>query len=166
MNCPYCSSEVVYDDGYYCSFCNVEFKKDELTFDGHRKVFHEQKQFMSSYDLDLSLKELKELHTVNLLELLFVARSERSNEYNLLRTINKSLDQGLNQFKDAASEQGKNYEYFTRKAWVIENLLIERMGWYPKRLTRNFLDDFKKKCSESMTKQMNITRTRKVESQS
>lgn len=163
MNCPYCSSEVQEksEEVSYCSFCDMSFKNEYLIENGKRSHFFEIRGAVFKNYLNKKTAELKSLHTFNLLELLNYARKERGREYSLLSTLNKGIDQGGEEYKTAAKEQGRNYEYYTRKAWIIENILLSRMGWFPQRITQNFLDDYKKRCFTSIKKDMKISKTRK-----
>ncbi|WP_160037235.1 hypothetical protein [Paenibacillus sp. An7] len=43
-------------------------------------------------------------------------------------------------FKSGQDEGAKNYRYWTRKAWIIENILRDRAGYYPIKITDNMLN--------------------------
>ncbi|CAM4307587.1 hypothetical protein P4H94_23480 [Paenibacillus macerans] len=77
-----------------------------------------------------STSELLKKDSYFLTVLLQLVRQERKLTYNLLRVINKgaALQPG---FEEGQREVGKTYQYWTRKAWIIENILRDRVGYYP-----------------------------------
>ncbi|QIZ09322.1 hypothetical protein HFZ78_23625 [Priestia megaterium] len=44
-----------------------------------------------------------------------------------------------NDFKEAEKESGRDYLYFTKKAFVVENIIRTRLGYVPDRITESYL---------------------------
>jgi len=100
-----------------------------------------------------STKELLELETIELLCLLQHARQYRSDVYNLRINVHRARDLGANMDKfDATSFS--DYEDATRKVWVIENIIKDRIGYYPKKVTENFLALYLERIEKSQKKKM------------
>jgi hypothetical protein len=119
------------------------------------------KQFISVADAEKSVKELVNYHTYDLLVCLRLAREERTKAYDLLKTFNKAIDQGGAEFVESAAEQGKIYEYWTKRCWVLENILMDRMGYFPERITDDMLLKMQERCLRAQQKRMTISRERK-----
>ncbi|QQZ64542.1 hypothetical protein JI735_34470 (plasmid) [Paenibacillus sonchi] len=76
-----------------------------------------------------------------LIVLLRLVRDERKSAFNLLRIINKgdAAQPEIAALQAGQSEGAKNYKYWTRKAWIIENILRDRAGYYPAKITEGLL---------------------------
>jgi hypothetical protein len=154
--CPYCATEVNAGNDYFCSFCQLEVRPAK---DGSRKPQHYQIYF-DEYEVEKPTAELMKLHTFQLLYLLRLVRKERGNSYGSLNTFHKAVNAGAGEFKDNEQQQGKTYEYWTRKAWIIENILLDRMGYIPERINDRFLEAYLQRC-EKRLKPMRISKERK-----
>lgn len=53
-------------------------------------------------------------------------------DFVLLQLLNKA-SKTESTLQATADETGGEYEYYTRKAWVIENILLERQGFFPEK---------------------------------
>jgi hypothetical protein len=73
-------------------------------------------------DLQKSTPELMCFSIVELLFLLKLARYERSFIYKQRHTFIQALKQGENQFNEGEQYTFKEYEFYTRKCFVLENL--------------------------------------------
>ena len=139
QTCPYCGLALVFDaDHYYCTFCQMTIASADVQQDGGRKPITADPFVCADY-VELSTPELMEKSTTFLIYLLRLVRKERKNQYNYLRLFNKVMDTGSNEYLEAAQESGKTYEWWTRKAWVIENILRDRMATFPVRVTDYYL---------------------------
>jgi hypothetical protein len=69
----------------------------------------------------------------------------------LLYSIKKtkhSKSYGSKDYKEAEKDSGRDYIYFTKKAFVVENIIRSRIGYVPARITENdlvkYLENIKK----------------------
>ncbi|MBG9667189.1 hypothetical protein ABE21_15160, partial [Bacillus thuringiensis] len=60
-----------------------------------------------------------------------------------------------------ANETGGDYEYYTRKAWVIENILLERQGFFPEKITARVLQYMEEQIQKSKKKTMKISKVQR-----
>jgi len=97
--------------------------------------------------------ELLKLETIELLCLLRHARNYRSEVYKLRILTHKAEDQGGDMKQIEATSYG-DYEDATRKVWVIENIIKERIGYYPQKVTENFLGMYLDRIEKSQNKKM------------
>ncbi|MEH7460108.1 hypothetical protein V7183_23780 [Bacillus sp. JJ1127] len=73
----------------------------------------------------------------------------RSNPYYGLRLFNKASEVD-NDYQELAKNQGKDYEYWTRRKFVIENILLERQGYFPEKITDKVLEFMADQIKKSM----------------
>lgn len=79
-------------------------------------------------------EELVQFHTYDLLILLRLVREELSNAYNLMRIIKK-----------ASKGVEEEYRRYTARMKVLEGILIDRMGYKPKRVDDKLLASLRAK---------------------
>ncbi|MED5052579.1 hypothetical protein P9850_12200 [Anoxybacillus rupiensis] len=169
ITCPYCASELKAEqENVYCSFCDIVLGPDSewgmWAEDGTRVPGKKIKGFITADHAEKSVKELVSYHTYDLLVCLRLAREERTKAYDLLKTFNKALDQGGVEFAEDAAAQGKVYEYWTKRCWVLENILMDRMGYFPERITDDILLKMEAHSLRAQQRKMKISRERKVAS--
>lgn len=168
--CPYCETKItvketgVYINHGFCEFCHVL-----LGPNSHYGMYNENglrgtKKRMKMVVLEeakKSLPELLTLHTVDLLFLLRLARVERAAQYNLLRIYNKAGDEGidLKEYQETFKHQGGEYEYWTRNCWRIENIIYDRLGYFPEKITDEFILRYEARV-EKLPKSMKISKER------
>lgn len=160
--CPYCGSEVVaveIGNLYDCYFCEMEITEVELQADSNRKPIP-FREIVSIEEVYQSTVEFFNYHTYELLCLLRLIRKERTGIYNNMNVFYKARLEGSKEFEEVEKEQAAEYQLYTRKAWVIENILIDRMGHVPERLTDQYLIKFRNDCMRKM-KPMQIRQERK-----
>ncbi|KRE46149.1 hypothetical protein [Paenibacillus sp. Soil522] len=134
--CPYCHLALVLDaDQYYCTFCQMTVVSIDVPNDVSRKPLVFDSYFYADY-AELSTPELMKKSTFFLVFLLRLVRQERTDINKHLKLFNKVIDAGTHDYLEAAQESGRTYEWWTRKAWVIENILRDRIGHFPTRITR------------------------------
>ncbi|QVY63978.1 hypothetical protein [Cytobacillus gottheilii] len=179
ITCPYCATSLrIMDAGPFkdhaeCTFCQVllgpESEHGMYAQNGARMPHIKQKPMITIADAEKPLYELKKLHTIDLILCLKEARLKRADLYNLVRTFNvavdglksdSSKDSEVQQYSQVADEQGKEYEYWTRKCWCIENLLIERLGYFPQKINDLLYSKFITNKERSINKAMKISRSR------
>ncbi|AXI32845.1 hypothetical protein CIB87_28345 (plasmid) [Priestia megaterium] len=127
MKCLYCDSENNSTD-QACSVCGAPLhtKRPQL------------KEYVSLQDSALSFEDLQRFHTYDLLVLLRLVREERSKSYNLMRTVQKAPE-GVEIDKSVIEFGESEYRLYTARMKLIEGLLVDRMGYKPKRVDDKLL---------------------------
>lgn len=126
---------------------------------GKRKNFLPDSQ-PAHDDLKRSTPELMTKTTIDLLFLLKFARAERSSIYRQRNVFIKALKTGDADFKEGEQYTFVEYEYWTRKCFVLENLIRERIGYVPAKLTESYLQNLAARMIESTKKDMVIQQPR------
>lgn len=133
MICSYCGLENE-NDMENCGFCDAPLNKQRPQL----------KSFVFLEQAELPFGELSSFHTYDLLVLLRLVREERSSTYNLMRITRKAskeieIDSGSLTFTE------QEYRRYTACMKVIEGILIDRMGYKPKRVDDKLLNSLKMK---------------------
>lgn len=158
--CSFCGSTLeVKDTSYYCCFCDLELVSDQIQKNGLRRQVSLE-QAASLGEANQSTKELIQKDSYYLTCLLRLVRQERTRIYNYLRIFNRANKQQAD-FVDQAQDMGERYEYWTRKMWVIENILRDRAGCFPERITDNYLRDMAENIEKSNCKPMHFVSRKK-----
>ncbi|QDZ77363.1 hypothetical protein D0437_32330, partial [Bacillus cereus] len=89
--------------------------------------------------------------------LLREVREARSQTYYGLQLLNKASKEE-HTLQATADETGGEYEYYTRKVWVIENILLERQGFFPEKITARVLEYMGEQIRKSKKKMMKISK--------
>ncbi|MQR84343.1 hypothetical protein GFV16_00090 [Bacillus megaterium] len=166
-SCCYCGSEIQLKN-CYCDFCEIQLDKSDIQINGNRK------KIVSSFipgvsTLKNSTVELLKYSTIELVYLLRMARKERSEAYGLRFSIVKGIEQsGDNkEFKELVKggEQQlyEDYEYWSRKCFVLENIIRERTAFYPASITDQYISKLLHHAERSERKPMQLSTGRKVE---
>ncbi|MCM3571265.1 hypothetical protein [Neobacillus mesonae] len=155
--CAYCGSPVNSNGGhdYYCSFCMMNLDYGDVQENGKRKNLLPFSQ-PSLSDLDKSTPELMCFSTVELLFLLKFARKERTDIYKQRYILIRAMKVGADEYTEAEQYTFREYEKATRKCFVLENLIRERIGYYPAKLTDSYIQTLAAKMEESAKKDMVI----------
>jgi hypothetical protein len=133
MICSYCQSE----NSQYaetCGFCGAPLKKQRPTM----------REFIYLEQCERPFSDLSLFHTYDLLVLLRLVREERSKSYNLMRSVQKAPD-GVVVDSDTRSFAESEYRRYTARMKVIEGILIDRMGYKPKRVDDKLLESLRAK---------------------
>jgi hypothetical protein len=107
--------------------------------DNHERLDVRVHEFVLTAYIDRTTLEIMTLSTFELLFLLKMIRKERNDMYHYMHVFHRAGDAGSNDFKEAEKESGKDYMYFTKKAFVVENIIRTRLGYVPERITENYL---------------------------
>lgn len=149
--CPYCGSilerEQLYKkDKVLCEFCEIFVIP---SVNGTRK---ERYRRMESVDYDhirMNTAQIMEMHTYDLLLLLQLIRDQKRDYYNSVCTMKKVNSKIQNpEYKETEIEAGNQYEMMKRKNFVVENILRDRMGYIPKKVTQKLLLSFQERCRD------------------
>lgn len=129
MACTYCNLETI--NTQKCDFCKADLSISRPTINGQLDFVH----------ADLSQPALKELHTYDLLLILNQLRTERTSTYKTMQLVRKAPDEVKNENYDDMKEQGiEQYREITARKNIIEQILVDRMGYYPLRVDRKLLE--------------------------
>lgn len=172
MFCPYCGTEAKVNhtgvlEEANCNFCGGILVDEDTgypklcTIKGERFEFHKIKYNVFIDHVEQTVSILKTYHTFDLYLLLKEVRSMRSDTYYALQLFNKA-SQVENEYQEVAKNQGKDYEYWTRRKFVIENILIERQGYFPEKITDKVLGFMLDQIKKSMKRKMNISQTKRI----
>jgi len=137
MICSYCGQENS-EHMDLCSFCVAPLKKERPYLREH--LFLDQ--------CELSFSELSLFHTYDLLILLRLVREERSTCYRLMRSVQKAPE-GVVVDSDTLDFAESEYRRYTARMRVIEGILIDRMGYKPKRVDDKLLASLKSKIENN-----------------
>jgi hypothetical protein len=154
--CPYCGSKVEsFGKKFSCLFCELIVDEKDVQQNGKRKNFLPASQ-PAYEDLQRSTPELMRMNIVELLFLLRFARAERSSIYGQRQLFILAIKEGVGEFRKGEQYTFKEYEYWTRKCFVIENLIRERLGYIPKKLTEAYIQNLADRMFDSAKKDMRI----------
>lgn len=111
--CKYCSTNLL--NNRYCPFCDMIFSEEETCIDGQRPSVIIEEIPLDEMELRHSkTSDLKNEKTLYLYYLLKICRQSTRNYF--------------------ASNNQEQYDFFMKKKFVLENILIERIGYIPGRL--------------------------------
>lgn len=177
--CSYCATDLTkellavkggeYHNHTSCPHCKILLGPNSnwgnYTEDGKRVISKQIKPMIAIEDVQQPLHILNDFHTHDLLLALRLARLERHKTYDLLKTFNKASDnmneEDFQKFEVATEETGNEYDYWTRRCWMLENLLMDRMGYFPQRISNEMLFNIKERSLQAQKKPMVISRVRR-----
>lgn len=133
MICSYCGSENSKNE-VHCNFCEAPLNQ----------LRPKLKDFLFIEQAELPFVELNLLHTYDILILLRLVREERTRSYSLMRTLQKAPE-GMEIDSSSLDFAEKEYRRYTARMKVLEGILIDRMGYKPKRVDDKLLAAFKAK---------------------
>ena len=130
MICTYCQTEQQ-ENKKICSFCEADLTQTRP----------QKKQILSQEEAYQSQPILAMYHTYDLLLLLSHLREERSNSYKTMQIVRKAPDEAKNDNYEETNQYGQElYREATARKNIIEQILIDRMGYYPKRIDNKLLE--------------------------
>lgn len=164
FTCPYCGSELILqDEKYYCDFCVMRLGPNQVQRN-HERISVRIRDFALDVYLEKTTPELMRYSTFELLSLLKYARAERTSLYHYLNVFYKARKHGqTEEFKETEEESGRHYEQITRKMFVLENIIRQRLGYVPHRITDAYLAWYLKEMKKDKHKPMIIRQQRKDE---
>lgn len=155
--CMFCGSKVVKRDQiYYCLFCNMELIAGQVQHNGSRRQISFEEP-TSLKDAELFTGELMKKDSYYLTCLLRMIRKERSKIYHYVHIFKKANEQ-QGSFVDQEADAGSRYEYWTRKGWIIENILRERCGFFPEKIYNSYVQMMAQNARRSNAKLMQVKR--------
>lgn len=154
--CPYCSTNLRYS---VCDFCGYVGEGNE---NGERSNKYKIRNFFSLQRAIQPLAELEKCHTHDLLYGLKLVRAERVAAYDVLKSVNALGKHfvGDDEYKKTRAEAGENYEFWTKRAWILENILMDRLGYFPERIEDSTIDEVNELSKKVSSKQMGFLKRR------
>ncbi len=139
--CGYCGTSVQLQSNNlaHCSFCDMDLFKEDIAENGKRRTVNVRKAVLL-FDAKRSTGYLMEQSAFFLIKLLKLVRAERKRLYEMMRLFRKGVEAGGG-FSDEQRIVSEDYEFYSRKAWVIENILRDKSDVYPPRITDQLLED-------------------------
>lgn len=162
--CPYCGSniEMIKPQHYSCDFCSMILHVS-IVKENRERLDVRFRDLVLDSDIDKTTPELMMFSTFELLYLLKLIRNERTNMYHHMNTFYRAGKQGTNEFKEMEKETGHDYMYYTKKAFVVENLIRTRLGYVPERITEGYLAKYLENIKKDKKRPM-IIRTERQKS--
>lgn len=140
--CKYCGGNLSFV-GFYkglnyfsCSFCDLVFDENEVCEKRKRKEVVPKK-----YELNY-FKPTKELLTYNTIELFHMLKECRSDWYRIFTLLKSILNNEPDNVEEIPNEYKDLYDQYielTKKKFVIENIILEKAGFLPDKITDGFL---------------------------
>lgn len=161
--CPYCGSTLEKSSNkYYCDFCIMNISNDIACENGERLKVRVN-DFVIEEHIKKTTPELMLLSSYELLYLLRYVRKERSDFYHNLTLFNKAANE-TDEFLEVGKETGEFYVKLTRKMFVLENIIRDRFGYVPTRITENLLVKYLTDIDKDKNKPMIIRQGTKQKS--
>ncbi|WP_173918928.1 hypothetical protein [Halobacillus sp. Marseille-Q1614] len=159
--CAYCGTPLKQiTKGYFCDFCDMQLKVSQVK-ENHERVSVRIREFALESYIHKSTPELMKLSTFELLDLLKKARTERGTMYHQNLVFHKVMDISEDrQYEEYEKVSGEAYTYMTRKMFVLENLVYERLGYIPTRITERYLIQYIEKIQKGKRGTMKIRTTK------
>src|SRR5699024_1223632 len=142
MQCTYC--KVKQENKKICSF-----READLTQEHPKK-----KKTLSQEEAYQTQLKLSKYNTYDLLLSLSYLREQSSTKYNTMQSVRNAPNEvktSRNDY-DELNEYGQEfYREVTARKNIIEQILIDRMGYYPKRVDNKLLDALESKIERNGT---------------
>lgn len=135
MICTYCQTEQ--EQKKICSFCGADLTKDRPKI----------KQNLSEDEANQSQPVLATYHTYDLLILLQYLRKQRTDNYKLMQMVRKAPE-SVSIPSETISFAEEQYRHDTAQMRVIEGILIDRLGYKPKRIDNKLLQAIEYKINK------------------
>jgi len=127
MLCPYCQTEQGQKKS--CSFCGADLYQNRPQI----------KQNLSQEEAYQKQPKLATYHTYDLLRMLQFLRQERTSSYKQMQMVRKAPDD-VSVPSDINSFAQHQYREQTAYMKVIEGILIDRLGYKPRRVDNRLLE--------------------------
>ncbi|MEH6947733.1 hypothetical protein V7068_11810 [Bacillus sp. JJ634] len=112
--------------------------------------------------MDKTTPEIMKLSTFELLYLLKVIRKERRDMYRHMNSFYKAGEQeSTDEFKEYERIAGQNYMYYTKKVFVVENIIHTRLGYVLTQITEKYLVEYLENIKNDKTAPMTIRTKRR-----
>jgi len=135
MICTYCQTKLN-QNNKICSFCEADLNNPRP----------QKKEVLSKEEAYQTQPKLEKYHTYDLLLFLSDIRADRTDMYKTMQLVRKAPQEVKNKDYEEINQEGqKMYRELTAQKNIIEQILIDRMGYYPKRIDDKLLSALEKK---------------------
>lgn len=142
MICSYCQTEQ--KEQKKCSFCEADLTQNRP----------QKKQTLSQEEAYQSQPILATYHTYDLLMFLSHLREQRSISYKTMQSVRKAPDEAKTSNFEELNEYGQElYREATARKNIIEQILIDRMGYFPQRIDDKLLIALQQKIDKIKKKE-------------
>lgn len=142
MICSYCKTENP-KDTTICNFCEADLTLERPKLNPN----------LDDRAANLKQPELEKLHTYDLMRILTHVRAERTFMYKTMQIVRKAPDEAKNDNYDESNEAGQEmYRDLTAQKNIIEQILVDRMGYYPLRVDSKLLQALEHKMNRNKPK--------------
>jgi hypothetical protein len=117
------------------------------------------REFTLDSQMDQTTPELMMLSTFELLNLLKVLQKECEDIDHSISLYRHASQPSIHDTHEAEKETGFNYMYYTKKVFVVENIIRCRLGYVPHPITDDFLLEYWERIQNDQTEPM-IIRTK------
>lgn len=154
FTCKYCGGNLTFL-GYHqqkglnyfsCDYCDLIFDEKEISKNRERR-----KSVPESYDYyyNKKTKDFLQLNTIELFHMLKDCRKDWFSLYSLLQNV-------VNANQKPDKKLYDEFVYLTKQRYVIENIILERTGFLPEKITGEFLNQIVEWGESSSSKPMYI----------
>lgn len=156
--CKYCGQRLktnnsIEDLPFYCSFCDMKFTAKEVCLDRQRiTVIPECLEHTAIYQ---TTQQFLERDTITLYHVLKEIRSMWYDLKILLEKIKKQIN-GDKKLSEQLNDMLQEFRLLTKKKFVVENIILERTGFLPERITELFLDQVLSQSLAASSKKMYV----------
>jgi len=160
--CPYCGGNIKKKNiaQYYCDFCCMALDS-KIVKENRERLDIRVSECALDVHMDKTTPEIMKLSSFELLYLLKAIRKERRDMYRHMNTLYKAGEQeNIDEFKEYERIAGQNYMYYTKKAFVVENIIRTRLGYVPAQITEDYLVEYLENIKNDKTDPM-IIRTKR-----
>jgi len=165
ITCKFCGTELQFvgekekETFFNCTHCDIVFPLADTSVDRKRKL--SIPEYLVDADIYLPTKKLLERDTVTLYHILKETRSFWFNIKKLLESMKVHYkDNEIPQSDEGISDDLKSlkdeFKLLTKQKFVVENILLERTGFFPEKLTQEFLNDIEVQGVTASSKPMYI----------
>ncbi|MEK5105022.1 hypothetical protein MKX83_24075 [Cytobacillus sp. FSL M8-0252] len=149
ITCKYCGQEVKFigesDNLCYfdCTFCELIFPLDETSVDRKRKLSVPK---YYDYTYYVPTKHLLERDTITLYHLLKDVRESWYSIKKALENLKLIEDENIlskpkDDEDDLIKQLKREFIDLSKRRYIIENILLERTGYFPPKITQEFLNN-------------------------
>lgn len=156
--CPYCGSNVDQMNSmhYYCDFCDMTLPS-KCVKENRERLDVRVRDFAAYHSIYKTTPELMVYSTFELFYLLKLIRKERTDMYHHMHVFHQACElEDTNDFREAEKETGSDYIYLTKKSFVVENIIRQRLGYVPARITETYLVKYLENIKNDKTSPMMI----------
>lgn len=133
MICSYCKTETLNHE--ICDFCKADLTQPRPKIN----------DFLDELDALRTQPELAKMHTYDLMRILAHLRAFRTDWYRIMQLVRKKAPREAKIDSETIDYAIDEYKRVTAQKNVIEQILIDRMGYFPKRIDDKLLLALKSK---------------------